>query len=143
MDRGLRERVRWGNVGLVAGVGAVLAVVVLWPVLASEAPRVPGEVAAPVATATPAPWRVRVVRPRRMVPVARAPRVREAPRRPSRAVVRVVRRAGGGAVPARPAPVATVAPPVAPAPAPAPAASPVPAPPDPDPALREFGPEGG
>ena len=42
MDRGLRERVRWGNVARAAGLMVVVAVVVAWPVLAPEEPVVPG-----------------------------------------------------------------------------------------------------
>ena len=92
MDRGLRERVRWGNVALVAGVGAVLAVVVLWPVLAPEAPRVPGRVVVPVvtATATPAPSRVRVVRPRRVERLLRGRAGCAARPRPGGGLVRVL-----------------------------------------------------
>ena len=47
MDRGLRERVRWGNVALALAVAAVLALVVAWPLLAPDAPAVPGPRAVP------------------------------------------------------------------------------------------------
>ena len=50
MDRGLRERVRWGNVARAVAVVGVVALVVVWPVLAPEAPRVPGAVPVPVVT---------------------------------------------------------------------------------------------
>ena len=174
MDRGLRERVRWGNVARALGLVAVAGVVVAWPVLAPEAPVVPGTEAVPVvpgpagtpvapSRATPAP-RLRVMRPRRVLPQSvrsrarpgRRGRRRVAPAVPRRRV-RGERRAGeggGGAVPDRPTPVVPLAPPVSAAPVAPPArAVPVappavagqgtPAPPDPDPVVREFGPEGG
>ena len=50
MDRGLRERVRWGNVALALAVAAVLALIVAWPLLAPAAPAVPGPRAVPVVT---------------------------------------------------------------------------------------------
>jgi hypothetical protein len=139
MDRGLRERVRWGNVGRALGLVALVALVVAWPALAPEAPVVPGREAVPVVPRVAPEPRVRlprVVRPRRVRPRRRVPPAVR--RRPERRVVRVVRRAGeggGSAAPVRPAPVVTAAPP-------APAVQGAPAPADPDPVLREFGPEG-
>jgi hypothetical protein len=152
MDRGLRERVRWGNVGRALGLVALVALVAAWPALAPDAPVVPAREAVPVVPApgaTPVP-RVRphVVRPRRVMrprkrPPARArTRRRVAPavrRKRVRHVVRAVRRAGeggGGAVPGRAAPVVTAAPPVSVT------VQGSAAPADPDPVLREFGPEG-
>jgi hypothetical protein len=153
MDRGLRERVRWGNVGRALGLVALVALVAAWPALAPDAPVVPGREAVPVVpapTATPVP-RVRpprVVRPRRVMRPRKRPRAPERTRRrvaPAvrrkhvRHVVRAVRRAGeggGGAVPVRAAPVVTAAPPVSVT------VQGSAAPADPDPVLREFGPEG-
>jgi len=147
------ERVRWGNALRALAVVGVLGLVVAWPVLAPEAPRVPAgrevPVAVPSAVApvvTPAP--TARASPRRAAPRKAAPRpVR---RRPERRVVRRERRAGrggGGAerVVRRPAPaVAPAAPavvPAAPVVPPAAAVAPpaaAPAPPDPDPVVREF-----
>jgi len=152
MDRGLRERVRWGNVGRALGLVALVALVAAWPALAPDAPVVPGREAVPVVpapTATPVP-RVRpprVVRPRRVMRSRHRPRAPERTRRRVapvrrkhvRHVVRAVRRAGeggGGAVSGLPAPVVTAAPPVSMT------VQGSPAPADPDPVLREFGPEG-
>jgi hypothetical protein len=50
---GAMERVRWGNVLRALAVVAVLGLVVAWPVLAPEAPRVPRGVVRPVATPAP------------------------------------------------------------------------------------------
>src|SRR5690349_2489467 len=78
MDRGLRERVRWGNVARAAAVAGVVALVVAWPRLAPDGPRVPGGRAVPVATVPPA------------VGAPRVPRARE------RRAARGERRAGEG-----------------------------------------------
>ena len=43
------RRVRWGNVARLAGVPALLALVVLWPRLAGEPPAVPRGAPVPVA----------------------------------------------------------------------------------------------
>ena len=72
MDRGLRERVRWGNVALALAVPAVLALVVAWPLLAPGAPAVPGPRVVPVATPPAAPRAAPpVVRPRKRAVVRR------------------------------------------------------------------------
>jgi len=97
MDRGLRERVRWGNVALATGVAAALAVVVAWPRLAPDRPRVPEGRVVPMGT----PAVPRVVGPsvKRAAPSVRRPRKRAAPpaRLPrKRAVGRRERRAGEG-----------------------------------------------
>ena len=79
MDRGLRERVRWGNVALALAVPAVLALVVAWPLLAPGAPAVPAPRVVPVAT------------PRRRAPRVAAPPVM----RPRKRAVGAARTAGG------------------------------------------------
>jgi len=164
MERGLRERVRWGNVAAALGLVAVLGVVVAWPLLAPDAPVVPGR-EVPVATRSPSPPASpapRRSRPPRASPAHRGDRPVRRPRprrrhrsvrRPARdvrprvgAVVRGERRAGeggGGAVPVRRAPAVRAAPlvsekPPPPAVPPAPAVQGAPAPADPDPVVREF-----
>ena len=74
MDRRLRERVRWGNVARALGVVAVMGVVVAWPVLAPEAPVVPGREAVPVVEGPRAVPRAPVVRPRVVRPRRVEPR---------------------------------------------------------------------
>jgi hypothetical protein len=49
----MRERVRWGNVGRVAGAVAVVAVVVAWPRLGDDPVVVPGGDAVPLAPVAP------------------------------------------------------------------------------------------
>src|SRR5215208_3889746 len=149
MDRRLRERVRWGNVGRASAAVAAVALVAAWPALAPDPPVLPGReavavVPAPAATpraAPPARPHGRDVRPRRRAAQARrraaqtrrrAAQVRRRgaparPRRRERRVVRDERRAGeggGGAVRERRLPAAPVAPP-APAPPVARAAPPI------------------
>ena len=46
-------RVRWGNVGRAAAVVGVLALAVAWPRLEGGAPRLPSDVAGPVAVPAP------------------------------------------------------------------------------------------
>ena len=148
---GAMERVRWGNVLRALAAVAVLGLVVAWPLLAPEAPRVPSGRERPVVT--PAPVAPMVTPPPRKA----APR--PARRRPKPRVVRRERRAGkggggSGRVTRRPSPLVTpaaavvvppapVAPPVPVAPPPQAALPGSPAPADPDPVLREFGPESG
>ena len=143
MDRGLRERVRWGNVALALAVPCVLALVVAWPLLAPGAPAGPAPHGVPVATPRAAPP---AVRPRKPVEVPRERRAGEGgggsrPRRrkPRARVTPAPRRATPPVATATAAPVAPPAP-VATA---VPVAPPAPAPADPDPVLREFGPESG
>ena len=50
---GMRRRVRWGNVGRLAAGIAVLALVVMWPRLAGQAPAVPGGMVMPVVARGP------------------------------------------------------------------------------------------
>src|SRR5688572_11690510 len=104
MDRGLRERVRWGNVARALAVVMVVGLVVTWPRLAPEAPAVPDAAVVPVVTVPPAaaapPGRVAPgrVAPRRVAPRRVAPR-RVAPpvvRKRKRVGVRGERRAGEG-----------------------------------------------
>ena len=44
----MRRRVRWGNAGRLAAGIAVLALVVMWPRIAGQAPAVPDGTAVPV-----------------------------------------------------------------------------------------------
>jgi hypothetical protein len=113
---GAMERVRWGNVLRALAVVGVLGLVVAWPLLAPEAPRVPRALVRPVVTPSA---------------VAPAPPAARVPRAPPVAV---------GTPPAARVPPVPAVPPAA---APRPPASGAPAPPDPDPVLREFGPESG
>jgi hypothetical protein len=135
----MRRRVRWGNVGRVAGAVAVVALVVAWPRLGGDPLVAPGgEVVPLVARPSPRPARAPQVVP---TPTATAQvgKVKEKPER----------RRDRRAKPRNPAPPAGVrvtppvaappAQPVAPAPqAPTRAAPPPPAPTI-DPAEREFG----
>jgi hypothetical protein len=128
----MRGRVRWDNVGRVAGAVAVLALVVAWPRLDGDPLVAPGgEVVPLVAGPSPRPAPAPQVVP---TPTATAQvgKVREKPerRRDRRAKPRDA---------APPPPAAPHAQPVAPAPqAPTRAAPPPPAPTI-DPAEREFG----
>src|SRR5215208_6173600 len=91
MDRRLRERVRWGNVGRASAAVAAVALVAAWPALAPDPPVLPGReavavVPAPAATpraAPPARPHGRDVRPRR----------RARPERPARRAAQARRRA--------------------------------------------------
>jgi len=63
----MRRRVRWGNVGRLAAGIAVLALVVMWPRIAGQAPAVPDGTAVPVVegpAAGPAPADAARPRPR-------------------------------------------------------------------------------
>jgi hypothetical protein len=135
----MRGRVRWGNVGRVAGAVAVVALVVAWPRLCGDPLVAPGDEVVPlVAGRSPRPAPAPQVVP---TPTATAQvgKVREKPerRRDRRAKPRdAAPPASNAATPPGAAPPAQ---PGAPAPqAPTPAAPPPPAPTI-DPAEREFG----
>jgi hypothetical protein len=77
MGPDLLRRIRWGNVGRLAGAVAVIGAVAAWPLLAPPKPTLPGEAARPLdglasPTATP-PAELLVPRPPRAV---RRPRSR-------------------------------------------------------------------
>jgi hypothetical protein len=137
----MRGRVRWGNVGRVAGAAAVVALVVAWPRLGGDPLVAPGGVAVPLAMPDPPAPPPRAVPRRRVVPTptAQVGKARKPvrPRRARRAKPRDPAPPAGN--PVTPPVAGPPAQPVAPAqPAPTRAA---PAPPAPtiDPAEREFG----
>jgi hypothetical protein len=141
----MRRRVRWGNVGRVAGAVAVVALVVAWPRLGGDPLVAPGGVVVPLATPNPSdpPAPPRAAPRRRVVPTPTATAQIGKPRKPARS--RRARRAK----PRHPAPpagvrvtprvAATPAQPVAPAPQAPTRAAPRPPAPTIDPAEREFG----
>jgi len=132
----MRGRVRWGNVGRVAGAAAVMALVVAWPRLGGDAVVVPGGAAVPFVAGSPRP----APTPRVMPTPAGTAQVGEVKEKsaPPRRARRRKHPAGArrGTTPAAPRAPAPVAPPQ-PAPQPTPPAPP----PEPtiDPAEREFG----
>src|SRR3954469_13524663 len=75
----LLRRVRWGNVGRAAAAVLALGVVIAWPRLASDAPRVP---AAGLVPLDRGPHPARTTGAKRPTVVARAP-TRHAPRNAS------------------------------------------------------------
>jgi hypothetical protein len=77
MGSDLLLRVRWGNVARAGVVVVVVGAVVAWPRLTPTAPRVPDQLARPLATAAPEP--TAVAAPHVVAPVAR-PAPRRSPR---------------------------------------------------------------
>jgi len=142
----MRRRVRWGNVGRLAGGLALVALVVAWPRVAGEAPRVPDGVARGVEGAA-GPAEAAFER-RDRPPSARPGGGEERRERPKRTKRRVdePRHESAPAEPVAPqsaepvAPVEPVAPPPAEPVAPAEPVTPAPPPaPSIDPAELEFG----
>jgi hypothetical protein len=151
----MRERVRWGNVGRVAGAVAVVAVVVAWPRLGDDPVVVPGGDAVPLApvapsrtprvvptpTGTESPRSAPTPRPAPTpVGTAQLGRAREQSERRRRAWRRQPRDEVAPTAPPPAAPPPAAPPPAAPtAPPPARPAPPPPPAPTVDAAEREFG----
>jgi hypothetical protein len=144
----MRRRVRWGNVGRLAGGVAVVALVAGWPRLAGEAPVVPRGVAVPVEVddeVVPPGKPLRVERPRKMNG-GKGGRRDPPKRKPPKDEMPVIDLAEAVEPPipspaVKPTPTRAAEPPAAVAPPPAPVAvEPPPRPPPTvDPAELEFG----
>src|SRR5262245_15797432 len=99
MERDLLRRVRWGNLGRVAGLAVVVVLVVAWPRLEPAPPKLPGDGARPVVVdgrgSAPRGEKERPVRRRQRVRKRRRVTAAKVPKRARRAPERRAGEGGG------------------------------------------------